>query len=102
MRGRGFGSEGCFAARLPGPKPRRATLSKFWGKIGMDQLALFAVEGRPRKAGREDAVSIRSGRVGSIRFGATEGSYALTRSVLSALAVASTDADADVPQGESA
>ena len=67
----------------------------------MDQLALFAVESRPRKADQEDAVGIRSGRVGPIRFGATEGSYALTRSVLGALAAASTDADADIPQGES-
>ena len=67
----------------------------------MDQLALFAVEGRPRTAGREDTVAIRSGQVGPIRFGATEDSYALTRTVLSALAAVPTDGDVDAPQGES-
>ncbi len=67
----------------------------------MDQLALFAVQNKPRAAGREDAVTIRSGQVGAIRFGATETSYALTRSVLSALAAAPTDAEVGAPQAES-
>ena len=61
----------------------------------MDQLTLFPGEGGRRTTGREYAVVIRSGRVGPIRFGATEASYALTRTVLTALAAAVTEADDD-------
>jgi len=64
----------------------------------MDQMALFAVEGRPDKASRNDAVSIRSGQVGSIRFGATESSFDLTCSVLTALAAPPAKADKDAAQ----
>jgi hypothetical protein len=68
----------------------------------MDQMALFAVESRSGEACHNDRVPIRSGRVGSIRFGATEASFALTRSVLTALAVPPTQEDTDdEPEGSS-
>jgi hypothetical protein len=61
----------------------------------MDQLTLFAAEGRSSEAGGKDTVAIRSDRVGPVRFGATEASFALTRTVLAALAVPPADTDAD-------
>ena len=61
----------------------------------MDQMALFAVESRSGEACRNDTVPIRSGRVGSIRFGATEASFALTRSVLTALSAPPTKGETD-------
>jgi hypothetical protein len=68
----------------------------------MDQMALFAVENRPGEACRDDAVPIRSGRVGSIRFGATETSFALTRTVLTVLTIPPAKADTDIqPKGSS-
>ena len=50
----------------------------------------------PPKGTKKDAAEpypIRSGRVGPIRFGATETSYALTEDVLTALAAQADDAD---------
>jgi hypothetical protein len=68
----------------------------------MDQMALFAVESRSEEACRNDRVPIRSGQVGSIRFGATKASFALTLSILTALAVPPTKADTDnEPEGSS-
>lgn len=52
----------------------------------MDQMRLFPLGEAPAKANGPEPVPIRSGRVGPIRFGATEASYAMTRSVLVALA----------------
>lgn len=69
------------------------------GRATMDQMTLFAADDRSKEAGRKDAVAIRSDRVGAIRFGATEASFALTRTVLAALAVP--PADTDVDPGES-
>jgi hypothetical protein len=66
----------------------------------MDQMALFAVESRPGKTGPDDAVPIRSGRVGPVRFGTTETSFSLTRTVLTALAVSPAKEDTDTePEG---
>lgn len=65
------------------------------GRTTMDQMSLFAADGGSKEAGRKDAVAIRSDRVGPVRFGATEASFALTRSVLAALAVPPADSDAD-------
>jgi len=65
------------------------------GRATMDQMNLFAADGRSKEAGRKDTVAIRSGRVGTVRFGATEASFALTRTVLAALAVPPADTDAD-------
>ena len=68
----------------------------------MDQMALFAVESRSGEACRNAAVPIRSGRVGVIRFGATETSFALTRTVLTALDAPPAKADTDTkPEGSS-
>jgi len=64
-------------------------------RTAMDQMTLFAAEGGSKKAGGKDAVSVRSGRVGPVRFGATEASFDLTRTVLVALAAPTTDTDAD-------
>jgi hypothetical protein len=59
----------------------------------MNQLDLF--EGQPKETHRDEAdrFPIHSGRIGPIRFGATETSYALTEEVLTALA-----AQADVAE----
>jgi len=57
----------------------------------MNQMGLF--DGPPKetdKAGAEK-FPIRSGRIGPIRFGATETSYALTEEVLTALAAQADD-----------
>ena len=52
----------------------------------MDQMTLFPLEAAPAKESASDCVPIRSGRVGPIRFGASEASYAMTQAVLVALA----------------
>jgi hypothetical protein len=58
----------------------------------MNQMDLF--DGPPKEKKNEaDLFPIHSGRVGPIRFGATETSYALTEDVLTALAAQADDAD---------
>jgi len=57
----------------------------------MNQMDLF--DGPPKETHEDEAdpFPIRSGRIGSIRFGATETSYALTEEVLTALALQTDD-----------
>jgi hypothetical protein len=59
----------------------------------MNQMDLF--DGLPKETDKDEADSfpIRSGRIGPIRFGATETSYALTEDVLTALAAQADDVD---------
>ena len=59
----------------------------------MNQMDLF--DGPPKETKEDEAAAfpIRSGRVGPIRFGATETSYALTEDVLTALAAQADDVD---------
>ena len=56
--------------------------------VGMHQRDLFEVDNADAGASDRDAAvrfAMRSGRVGPIRFGATEASYAITRDVLADL-----------------
>ncbi len=64
----------------------------------MEQKTLFAVEDRSNEAHRDDAVAIRSGRVGPVRFGSTEASFTLTGTVLAELAALSDELGADADQ----
>ena len=59
----------------------------------MNQMDLF--DGPPKETKKDEAAAfpIRSGRVGPIRFGATETSYALTEDVLTALPAQADDAE---------
>ena len=59
----------------------------------MNQMDLF--DGPPKETDKDEAdlFPIRSGRIGPIRFGATETSYALTEEVLTALAAQVDDAE---------
>ena len=59
----------------------------------MNQMDLFDGPPKETKEREADLFPIRSGRVGPIRFGATETSYALTEDVLTALAAQAGDAD---------
>lgn len=59
----------------------------------MNQMDLFDGPPKETKECAADLFPIRSGRVGPIRFGATETSYALTEDVLTALAAQAGDAD---------
>jgi hypothetical protein len=59
----------------------------------MNQMDLFDGPPKETKKNEADLFPIRSGRVGPIRFGATETSYALTEDVLTALAAQADDAD---------
>ncbi len=59
----------------------------------MNQMELF--DGPPKETNKDEAdpFPIRSGRIGPIRFGATETSYALTEDVLTTLAAQAGDAE---------
>ncbi len=59
----------------------------------MNQMDLFDGPPKETKKDEADPFPIRSGRVGPIRFGATETSYALTEDVLTALAARADDAE---------
>lgn len=48
----------------------------------MNQMDLFDAETMEKDAAETEAFPVRSGRVGPIRFGSTEASFALTRDVL--------------------
>lgn len=58
----------------------------------MNQMDLFDAETPETDATIAENFPIRSGRVGPIRFGSTEGSHGLTRDVLAELAMLSDDA----------
>jgi len=58
----------------------------------MNQMDLFDAETTEAEATEEEALPICSGRVGPIRFGSTDASYALTRDVLADLAMRCDDA----------
>jgi hypothetical protein len=59
----------------------------------MNQLDLFKIEPAKTERKTADAVAIRSGIVGPIRFGSTEASYSITRDVLTDLVAPLADAE---------
>ena len=59
----------------------------------MNQMDLFDVPPKEPDTAEPETFPIRSGRVGPIRFGSTDASYALTKEVLTALAVKADDAE---------
>ena len=61
----------------------------------MNQLKLFDPEQQKPDAKASEACTIRSGQAGPIRFGATEGSYAMTQEILDDLARLPVDAGDD-------
>ena len=63
----------------------------------MDQMTLFPLDAKSAETNASESVPIRSGCVGPVRFGATETSFAMTRSVLDALAAPPGHAD-EAPQ----
>lgn len=48
----------------------------------MNQMDLFDVETTATDAAEPETFPVRSGRVGPVRFGSTDASFALTREVL--------------------
>jgi hypothetical protein len=58
-------------------------------------MELFASGKTPRDGSASETAPIRSGRVGPIRFGATETSYAMTKTVLTELEALPADAGED-------
>lgn len=58
----------------------------------MNQMDLFEDRKRPPSGRETRPCPIRSGRVGPIRFGATDDSFAMTREVLTDLAIPPDDA----------
>jgi hypothetical protein len=63
----------------------------------MNQMDLFDPAPAETKESEPATFPIRSGRVGPIRFGATDTSYALTKEVLTALATQADDAEKGAP-----
>lgn len=63
----------------------------------MNQMELFEDQKRPPGSRETRPCPIRSGRVGPIRFGASDDSFAMTREVLTDLTIP----PADSPEGPS-
>lgn len=63
--------------------------------LRMDQMTLFPLGAASAAKRAAEPVPIRSGRVGPVRFGATEAAYAMTRAAL--VELAALDGDGDDP-----
>jgi hypothetical protein len=57
----------------------------------MNQMDLFDTQTSEKDAAAPDAIPVRSGCVGPIRFGSTEGSFTLTKEILIDLSTPSAD-----------
>jgi hypothetical protein len=63
----------------------------------MNQMDLFDAAPADKEESEPVNFPIRSGRVGPIRFGSTDTSYALTKEVLTELATQADDAEKGAP-----